>query len=259
MSAERETLIARIAKLLNMSEGARAVGNQHEAEAFAAKVQELLIKHKLEMSEIELKQAAEDDPVEEDSFNPQEHGIRPRRSRMRWQEDLATAVAKAYFCRVVVFRDSNRLRFIGRRTDRQVTLYVYTVLARTAEKLVKQEYRRYKRAMGGAGLHTRGFNTAFLLGFTAGVTKKLEEERRAMEAAMQAAGQSTALVRLSDAHQAVSNYVRAKAYGSAQAPRPKRSADNSAAYARGVDAGLKSELPKRGLNDTPSGPQSLPR
>lgn len=47
-------IIEKLRKLIAMEQSARSIGSLAEAEAFASKVQELLSKHKLEMSEIEL-------------------------------------------------------------------------------------------------------------------------------------------------------------------------------------------------------------
>ena len=46
----QEKVIDKIRKLNAMAEGAEKIGNRTEAEAFATKVQEMLLNHKLTMS-----------------------------------------------------------------------------------------------------------------------------------------------------------------------------------------------------------------
>lgn len=196
-----DSLKQRIVKLMNMSDGAKRLGNQVEAEAFATKAQALLTQHKLTMSDLDIAKQETDDPIRGEVFDPYYvRGVKPRRTRMFWQEILATAVAKNYFCEILVMPDSNKFIFFGRDSDREVAMYIYHTLISAAERLVKMEYRRAKRAHDGLpGEWSKGFHSSFLMGFAVGINERLIENKRQL---MRGAA-STALVRIEKDQEAV--------------------------------------------------------
>ena len=59
----RDKMIDRIQKLLAHADSAKKLGNEEEAQAFAAKVNELLLKHKLSMSSVEVAAQDADDAM----------------------------------------------------------------------------------------------------------------------------------------------------------------------------------------------------
>lgn len=188
-----EAILQRIVKLLNMSEGAKSIGNQQEAEAFAEKVQELLVKHKLSMTDLDIAKQETDDPISGEVFDPYYvKGVKVRRTRMLWQEVLAQAVASSYFCEVRVYPSSNRMVFIGRDSDRRIAMYVYHTLVAASERLVKIEYRQLKKQMRSPGEWSKGFHSSFHTGFSIGIKERLTVTRREL---MRGAA-STALVRI---------------------------------------------------------------
>lgn len=105
----REKLVELVRKLLALSKSP----NEHEAAAALAKVQELLIKYNLDLAEI-----GEDhngpEPVEPNIVEggPAKEGP--------WRGVMAGAVARAYFCRLLIYAGSHQLLFIGQKTDTEV-------------------------------------------------------------------------------------------------------------------------------------------
>lgn len=77
-------IIEKLRKLIAMEQSARSIGSLAEAEAFASKVQELLSKHKLEMSEIELDEQEESDPIDWEEVRTDEAGFKTKRGRAAW-------------------------------------------------------------------------------------------------------------------------------------------------------------------------------
>ena len=117
----KQSVMDKLAKLQSHADSAKAIGNEAEAEAFAAKVAELLVTHKLSMTEVEFAAQAEDDPVDGAyvdyaKYAPDQSG----RTRVWWQETLIDVVARAHFCRIMVVPGSSRIFLVGRGSDRQV-------------------------------------------------------------------------------------------------------------------------------------------
>ena len=248
---DRETLLNRIAKLLNMAEGAKAIDNQHEAEAFAAKAQELMFKYKIEATELELKQQQDDNPMKEEFVDFSVHGVKPRSTKMAWQQLIVAAVARANFCEIMTIRDTNNVWFVGRKLDRQIAIYVTHVLLSSAERLVKQEYRRRKRLYGGPGSWSKGFNSSFLMGFATAIKRRLDQDRLRMTQELTAAQRGVAVVRIRtsreeiDAHIAIAFPEPSKL--PVQAPRKPRE-PNISAFMTGVQQGESMPMPHRGLD-----------
>jgi hypothetical protein len=51
-------------KLIAHEQSARAIGNTAEAEAFAMKIADLMFRHNLSMSDVEIKQQEQDEPID---------------------------------------------------------------------------------------------------------------------------------------------------------------------------------------------------
>jgi len=231
-----EKILIRIQKLVAMRDGAAKVGNQAEAEAFAAKVQDLLMRHKLSMSDVELARQKDDDPVGETLYHPVAHGRKSVGRRVAWQERLASAVARAHFCRIYVWPGSNVVTFVGRESDRLVAVWMFTTLADTAERLAKEAKRQVSWLDDSPE-----FRQSWLRGFVAAIASRYAESRKAAERS--ASERGVALIRLAD--NAVTEYMEKKASGKA-APVGRGSVD-AAAYAAGQRAGSQVSLDSRGV------------
>lgn len=91
--ASENPIIDKLAKMLRHQESAKAIGSIAEAEAFATRIQELLDKHKLEMSDIQFSEQEAAEPIDYDVIAPRHLGIKEERKRVEWQEDLAMSIA----------------------------------------------------------------------------------------------------------------------------------------------------------------------
>lgn len=126
-------------KLVSHERSARDIGNIQEADAFAGKIQELLSKHKLGMSDVEFADREANEPIEWLYVDPQEAGYgRNKKGRVPWQIYLANSIADANTCRVVL-AGGNRLYFVGRTSDRELCKMFFLYLLELAKELAEKD------------------------------------------------------------------------------------------------------------------------
>lgn len=235
----RDKILDKLQKLKAHAESAAKIGSVEEAEAFAAMLQQLMLKHKISMTDIEVAEEAEADPIERLSINWQD--IKVRSNRVAWIERLAGIVARAYFCRILVNPGSSRITLVGRKSDIAIAEFMIVTLTRLAERLAKKEfgivYRQNRQA-------AHGFKDSFLKSFIIRLDERFREERDA------ATKGSTALVRVNAAEAAVNEYMEqfkkkaAIVKGSRQDPnalgwrRGREVADEVSLRARVMEAGV---------------------
>lgn len=181
--ADKESAINLIRKLLALSTSS----NPNEAAAAAAKAQELLLKHHLDMSMIETHEDEADMIAREDFVGGD--GV--------WQLSLMSAVAKAYLCRVVRTHERNpsakgaqflkRYAVFGRPENIEITKYLYTYLQREIKRLCTEAVTEqgYSKLDMAEGL-SKSFAAAFRVGAVVTIKAKLEEGTRKFEAASDA-------------------------------------------------------------------------
>ena len=204
---QRDKVIDRITKNLRMAESARSLGSIHEAEAFAAMAQKMMLKHKVEMSDLEVEALEHEEAVEgEDWSVGKEIGLSDR-GRQHWLSYLSAVVADHHFCRILVIPRSKTIFLVGRESDRKVAKYLIGVLARTARQLQRKyladerrRVMRWERVPASAG-------RTFLMGFVRAIRERLEAERRRFEQDLRVTNPH-AIVRLSQAIAPVEAYAR---------------------------------------------------
>jgi len=232
----KDRWLARVAKLLNMAAGAKAVGNQHEAEAFAAKVQELLVEHALSMTEVEAAQSAADDPIDETRTAPLRNGRVEYRSALEWQRMLAEAIVHSYGGHLLTLYGSSALIFVGRASTRPVMVYVYETLVTVARRLM----RRARKEAREQGVWQSGYDGSYMVGFARAIRERLLAERRAMEDRVHAQAKaerrddavSTALVRIGAEPQRAREWAQAKYFPPPPPPSAEELAEREEAKAR---------------------------
>lgn len=207
LTEDRERVLDKLKKMYRHAKSAEAIGSEAEAQAFAAKVQELLSRHKIDMSEVEYQKLDETDPilwryVDFDSAN-----VPIRTRRVEWQENIADVVCQAYFCKLVLASKGSGLHFVGRGSDAEAAEQVFLYLIRVASNLADKAYVRFffeARAAGNVRL-ARGFRASYLRGFAGRLTERFSEERERMR--QEAAASQLALVRLTDALEQARDHV----------------------------------------------------
>lgn len=211
---EEQRLLDKLQKLKAHAESAEKIGSMEEAEAFAAMLNRLLLKHKLEMTDIDLKREEESEPIQEFDIDYTKYpDIEVKKVRIEWQERLAGIIARAHFCRIVVNRYSSRIGIIGRKSDVEIAEYMIITLIRATLNLAKKEHSKYAwecYKVDKSTARARGFKRSFIDAFIRRIDERFEAERNA------AAGTSSmALVKLNTADRLVADFVK-QHYGMAR-------------------------------------------
>lgn len=216
--SSQERLLEKLAKIKAMAEGAKAIGSEAEAQAFADMLNDLLVKHKIEMSDVEFANLEREEPVEREPWAETnartktliDAGVRHRKNRVLWMERLAGVIARAHCCQTIVYSGSSTISLVGRRSDRAVADYMIVTLTRAAQDLAKHQLQKYRWEVYKRDGHCRaaqGFHAAFLQAFVMRLMERFDDRRRQRE---QAEGSTcTALVRIDKEQKAVDDFIKA--------------------------------------------------
>lgn len=236
-----EKLLDKLAKIKAHAESAAKIGSTQEAETFSAMLQQLLLKHKLSMSDIEVEQQEKDEPVGEKQIHWQ--GVKVRKTRVAWIEKLSSIVARAFFCRILVHPGSSLITLVGRASDIACAEYLIVVLTRSVEKMSLQEYdREWLRVKNEEGStdSMAGFRASWIQSFIHRISQRFEEERN-----KETVSNSTALVRFNKADLAVTGYM--SRFTRMAAGLNGQRGGNSRGHQRGREAADKINLRANGI------------
>lgn len=131
-----EQIMQKLAKLKATEVSLRDGGNVEAAESYAAKVAELLLRHQISMCDVEQSVRDQDDPIEES------YSLGDKRSRVLWEERLASVIARANSCEILMVQGTNTIYFVGRKTNREVTVYLFEYLRNQITAYAKKERQR---------------------------------------------------------------------------------------------------------------------
>lgn len=179
MTEEKSKLLSKLAKLKAAQEGEAKLGNEEAAQAFAAKLNDMLLQHELTMSDVEWA-ATHDDEMVELGADLEKHGIKRARVRCAWQEALASVVAEANMCQVIVRKGTNRVAFVGTRAHAAIAEYSFCVLARAADDLSRKAYNKKFYGLKNSGQDVagaRGYRASWLTAFVTRLYWRFREER----------------------------------------------------------------------------------
>lgn len=255
----QDTVLEKLGKIKAHMESAKQIGNEAEAQAFAEMLQKLLLKHKLEMTDIEYSSAMKDEPIiekwPETEYVWNKQNTNRKRvykdfpdmevvdRRREWAEQLANIVANAYSCRILVVTGRSIIVFVGHKSNTAMAEYLFLMMLRTAEHLsanaAKSWRAQQRKENGGAGATQKGYRESWLSGFCSRIYTRLKEVRESFNNPTQ----STALVRVNKEAIAVRNYMDEKFKDSKGASLSKRRSHyNSDGYGDGVSAANKINL-----------------
>lgn len=249
MSNER--IIEKIAKLKAHAESAQSIGNSEEAAAFAAAMQRLMDNYNLNMTEVELHNLNQTDPVVEVMYDAErwsKFGFKECNHRQSWSELLGGVVAQGYHCKVLLYR-GNRLSFIGRRSDAEIAEYLFLTLRRLAIQLVQRARTVHMIKAVDSGNYAdmmKNFKSSFLLGFVMAISTRLREQQA--QTLSEHKDNPGALVRLNSADGEVAKYLsnlKLTKSRSLRLPQP-----NNSAWKAGHEAGETVSLAANALRST---------
>ena len=181
MSSEHEQkILTKIKKLKAMEESAREIGNEAEALAFAARVQQMLHSYKLEMAQVDENDLDADDAIEVDRefFTWDEAGIAQTRKRSHWLIALADYVCRYNGCKVHGVHKSNKVGIVGTESSRAVVTWLLVTLARYGKNAMEESYRKeyYLAKKDGDEHRMKGYRRAFLSAFVSRVGQRIKEQ-----------------------------------------------------------------------------------
>jgi len=181
-----ERIIDKIKKLIRHERSARKCSTPEEAAAFAARVQQLCIQHKIDAENINVEDEATRGPQIGDEEYVTGHARRSWSSRVSSEDSiLINCVAKAHFCCAIVNKGTNIVTLIGEEQDRAVCRAMFEYLRdqmRRGCQLARREQIKRRRTV-------RRFRYFYCFGFVAAVGYRYEQMREA------ANNTTTALVR----------------------------------------------------------------
>lgn len=262
MDDKTRKVIEKVKAVIRQAEGEREVGNFAAADNILAMAQDMLRRHKLDMTALDLETEDVQNPIGESMYDPHEHGLPKTNMLLEWQHFLAAAVAEAHFCTVLGWSNTNIMLFIGREGDREIAVYLYVFLVRTAVRFGEQEWRQHHAAemwwMGRDDLmyemRREEYLNSFYFGFAQQVQARYAERGVAYRRAEgwepepadgptgPAGGEaSAALVRLSDAMSRVVAYTL-RLTGGVQTDISAAGRQHEAGFERGREHGRRVRL-----------------
>jgi hypothetical protein len=233
-------ILERVRRLLALAESS----NVHEAAAAAAKAQELITKHRIDLADLDVEGGIEEPVLTEDVEVV--HGRKP------WRELLLGALARANGCESYNSRNRQtgrvRLLVIGPASGASVVRYMHAYLTREVERLNIIGAKQARTELRAVGLDPRGITGRWHNSFKLGAVVELR--RRLLEASTRtmAGASGTALARIEKADARVAEAFAALKLGKAR----KAVCRHSAAFDAGRDAGASINL-DRGSPALPAG------
>lgn len=213
-----EKILEKLAKIKAHADSAKQIGNEAEAQAFAAMLQSLLLKHKLEMTDVQYAAEMKEEPIVEQRAERIYKGgkqvykdfpdVEVVHRRRAWAEDLAAFIAESYASKILVSDGWSVITFVGHKSNVQIAEYLFLTLLRAADKMSEKAAKTFRAAKrnenGGAGMTPRGYRESWLEGFVTRIAQRLREER---EAFGKVGAQCTALVRVNKEAVAVASFI----------------------------------------------------
>ena len=246
-------MIDKLRKLIAHEQSARSIGNLEEAEAFAAKIQNLLTAHKLSMSEIDFQAREDGEPIDWEEVNASDIGTRSKKFKVWWRVIIAKNIAKINSCQVVRGRRNNFF-FVGRTSDRELAKILYIYLVELGEELCSKAERADREiqklkfnvkhginsfsvpdwARAAFSSWMKSYRESWKNGFAEAIAKRMEDQYNETLKA-QAQTSANAIVHIKRDALAVEEYLK----GKTQAGRGRINHDKSNAdgYARGQSTG----------------------
>lgn len=242
-------------KLIQHQKSAQDIGSVAEAQAFAAKIQELMDVHKIQMSDVDFHVRETEEPFGFSEYSgPEAYSGGPGK-RQPWTQRLASAIAHANECDIILGQ-GNRYAFAGRTSNRDLCVvvfkYMFELATEMADKAVVRDrdqqqyefqewYAKYGYKDIGAGFRhwIKNYRKSWLNGFVVAVAARLAESTTARNSAATATG---AIVHIRKDDIALRSWFDET---TKKWPRHKSSArggSNRAAYESGKSAGASVNL-----------------
>jgi hypothetical protein len=163
-----------IGKLKAKEDSLRQIGGEmmlNEAAECAARIMELCLKHKIQMTDVEREAVKEANPIGRMVYQYEGTEEYRARSKQAWEVTLVNAVARAHDCRALI--GNGYLVFVGREPDVAVATQVFRILRKEVTEACTYGYRQARRQ----GLKTRGFIASFFTAATMTIQYRYQNMR----------------------------------------------------------------------------------
>jgi hypothetical protein len=223
-SKKLDEVKVRLQKLIAKEESSRQLGNLAEAEAFASKIQQLLLEYQIDIEELRGKNTAYGvgkERVEMGDLVGNHEGI--------WAYTLYGVGAVNNFCKVIMPPSwgDNYLTLIGEETNREFTHYFVNQLISKLRNLARVSFSKYE---GPDKRNT--YIRSFLRGAVDGIGQRLKEDR---EKAMANTPQVMGLVKNNSA--AIIRFMEENYRPGSLGKTRTTQTSSSVGYGNGVQAG----------------------
>lgn len=177
----KEKVIDKIRKLLAKQESSENIGSLEEANAFALKIQDLLLKHNLSLFEISQKEGKDLNGVVREDHKE----ITNQKNEGLWIFDLYNVLCKYNYCRIIIIQRRQweegsgfiQVKYgsiIGSKDDIDVVLFLGDQLSSKIRYLAKSQWKivefQYRQKRGA-------FLRAFYQGAVVGLNHKLRQQQ----------------------------------------------------------------------------------
>lgn len=213
---DTQVIIERVKKLLSLSQSS----NLHEASAAAAAANKLIDQYRISQEDLSDK---EEEIVEDTSY------IYENGRAVYWKSGLVLFLANHYGCAVINKvgcglngRRTNNYQIIGRKSDIQITRYMFNWLLLESQRLSKKE-------CVGKG---HKFSNSYCTGFVCGINEQLVKSRQELKQQVD----EKSIVALDSRVQKAKEFMREKYHPTNDSSKRQSSIDASA-YSSGFSQG----------------------
>jgi len=246
----RQKVIDRLLKMQASRDGEAHLGNEAAAEAFAAAFNRMMLQHELSQSDLDYAKNTDNDPIVQILVDLSRYRIEEKKSRIAWQETLASVVAHAHLCKFLIRPGSNCITFVGTKAHATVAEYVYGTLVPAAVVLCNKAYGEYgKESIAETGkwqVKTPGFKESWTTAFIQRLAERFEETKQTAVEEV-SIGSSLALVRLGGALAKVQHYIDDKFKSRGASPLQRIRGFHTEGQRRGRAAADAMTIGRRGL------------
>ena len=187
-----DRIIDLIKKLIRHERSARKCSTPEEAAAFASKIQQLCIDHKIAAEQVSVDDETAKPRVDHEEFATSRTARFGYGQHVRGEDSrLMRIVSQAHFCKSLELAQSNCILLAGEEQDRAVCLEMFEYLRRAMRVgaiRAEDEQRKRRRTV-------RRFRYWFCLGFVQIIEKRYVELRAAADNTTQALVRADALVK----------------------------------------------------------------
>jgi hypothetical protein len=167
MSEQKENVMSKIRKALALANDS---ANDHECETALLMAQRLMVKHGIELSEVE-------SIAEEESKEVVEQNITDRGRTPYWKKALATVIADNFRCYNFnrVGGGKSRIVFLGVKQDVELAKELFDFAVNVLETSVKRYLKQLRKERGELDNPT-GIRNDYIIGFIHGLRQKLADQ-----------------------------------------------------------------------------------